>query len=102
MQDWEKDVANTITQCFEAHVREMEMLTVRLTALKDLLQERTQRRYVAVTCDVPQYGANFDIDAMKFMNVLVEDDFKDRPNKIDIMNEEGELCLVGIDCTTNG
>ena len=53
MQDWWKDVVNTITQRFKAHVREMEMLTMRLTELKDMLQERIQQRTDEYTGYVP-------------------------------------------------
>ena len=53
MQDWGKDVVNTITQCFEAHVREMQMLKMRLTELKDMLQGRIQQRTAEDTVYVP-------------------------------------------------
>ena len=53
MQDWRQDVMDTITQCFETQVREMQMLTMRLTELKDLLQECIQQRTAGETVYVP-------------------------------------------------
>ena len=54
-----------------------------------------------MTCGVPRIGATFDIDAKEVMNVSAQGEFKDRPNQIDITNEEARLYLAGIDCTTN-
>ena len=53
MLDLGQGVVNNITQCFEAHVREMQMLTMRLTELKDLLQECIQQRTAEETVYVP-------------------------------------------------
>ena len=53
-----------------------------------------------MTCGVLQYGATFKIDAKEIMPVLPQDKFMDRPNQIYTANEEGCVCLAGMDCTS--